>query len=63
MCFTKCCYGDQVKEDKMAGHVACMGEMRNAYKIFIRKPEVTRPCGRPRCRWEEDIIIDVREIW
>jgi hypothetical protein len=52
-----------VKEDKMAGHVACMGEMRNAYKIFIRKPEVTRPCGRPRCRWEEDIIIDVREIW
>jgi hypothetical protein len=22
-----------------AGHVECMGEMRNAYKILVRKPE------------------------
>jgi hypothetical protein len=24
------------------GHVKCMGEMRNAYKILIRKPEGKR---------------------
>jgi hypothetical protein len=24
---------------RWAGHVACVGEMRNAYKILVRKPE------------------------
>jgi hypothetical protein len=31
-------------------HVACMVEMRNAYKLFVRKPEGTRPLGRPKYR-------------
>jgi hypothetical protein len=35
---------------KWAGHVALMGEMRNAYKILVRKPEGKRPYGRPRYR-------------
>jgi hypothetical protein len=34
------------------GHVASMGGVRSAYKIFIRKPEGKRPLGRPRRRWE-----------
>jgi hypothetical protein len=25
--------GNQIKEDEIAGHVACMEDMRNAYKI------------------------------
>jgi hypothetical protein len=29
-------------------HVARMGNMRNAYKIFIRKPGGKRPIGKPR---------------
>jgi hypothetical protein len=39
-----------------------MGEKRNAYKILVRKPEGKRPLGRPRCRWVENIKIDLREI-
>jgi hypothetical protein len=35
-CFIEYYYGDKVKEDEM-------GEMRNAYKIFIRKPEGKKP--------------------
>jgi len=35
---------------RCAGHVAHMGEMRNAYKIFIRKPKGKRPLQRPRHR-------------
>jgi hypothetical protein len=31
----------------MGGHVACMGEMRNAYKILVGKPEGKRPLRRP----------------
>jgi hypothetical protein len=47
---------------KWAGHVACMGEMSNAYKIFIRKPEGKRPVGRPRRSWEDNIRMYLREI-
>jgi hypothetical protein len=28
-----------------------MGQMRNAYKMFIEKPEGKRPRERPMCRW------------
>ena len=27
------------------------------------KPEGKRPLGRSRCRWEDDIKIDLKEIW
>jgi hypothetical protein len=32
-----------------------MGEMRNAYKILIPKPERKRPLGRHRHRLENNI--------
>jgi hypothetical protein len=32
---------------RWAGHVACMGDMRNVYIILVGKPE-QRPLGRPR---------------
>jgi hypothetical protein len=39
-----------------------MGETRNAYRMLVGKPEGKRPLGRPRCRWVENIKIDLREI-
>jgi hypothetical protein len=33
-------------------HVARMGELRNAYKILVGKPEGKRSFGRSRRRWE-----------
>jgi hypothetical protein len=36
--------------------------MRNAYNVLVRKPEGKRPLGRPRCRWEDSIRLDLREI-
>jgi hypothetical protein len=36
---------------RRAGHVKCMGEMRNAY-ILIGKPDEKRPYGRHWRRWE-----------
>jgi hypothetical protein len=32
------------------------GEMRNAYKILVGKPEGKRPLGRPSSRWEDNIM-------
>jgi hypothetical protein len=34
-----------------------MEDMRNSYKIFIGKPEGTKPLRRPRRRWEYNIIM------
>jgi hypothetical protein len=47
---------------RRAVHVARMGEMRNAYKIFVGKSEEKRPFRRTRSRWEDNIRIDLREI-
>jgi hypothetical protein len=39
-----------------------MGEKRNAYRILVGKPEGKRSLGIPRCRWVDNIKIDLREI-
>jgi hypothetical protein len=39
-----------------------MGEMRGAYNILVGKPEGRRPLGRPRCRWEDNIKMNLDEI-
>jgi hypothetical protein len=39
-----------------------MGEVRGAYNILIGRPEGRRPLGRPRCRWADNIKMDLREI-
>jgi hypothetical protein len=44
------------------GHVAHMGEKRNAHRILVGKPERKRPPGRPRCRWEDNVKMDLREL-
>jgi hypothetical protein len=36
--------------------------VRNAYKVFVRKPEGTRPLRRPRHRWEDNIKMEIKEI-
>jgi hypothetical protein len=51
------------KRMKWAGLVARMGEMRNAYKILVAKPEKRRSLGRPRRRCENNIKIYLGEIW
>jgi len=39
------------------GHVAGMGDARNAYKILIGNPERKRPLRRPRIRGKSSIKI------
>jgi hypothetical protein len=37
-------------------------EKRNAYRLLVGKPEGKRPLGRPRCRWVDNIRMDIREV-
>jgi hypothetical protein len=47
---------------RWAGHVARMGEKRNAYRLLVGKPEGKRPLGRPRHRWVVNIRRDLVEV-
>jgi hypothetical protein len=42
--------------------VARTGEERNVYRVLMGKPEGKRPLGKPRCRWEDGIRMDLREV-
>jgi hypothetical protein len=48
---------------RWAGHVARVGEGRGVYRVLVGRPEGKRPLGRPRGRWEDNIKMDLREIW
>jgi hypothetical protein len=47
---------------RWAGHVACLGENRGAYRILVGRPEGRRPLGRLRCRREDNIELDLQEV-
>jgi hypothetical protein len=45
-----------------AGHVARLGEKKNACRILVGKPERKRALGRPRRRWVDNIRMDFGEV-
>jgi transcription termination factor 2 len=47
---------------RWAGHVARMGEKRNAYRLFVGKLEGKRPLGRSRRRCVDNISVDLVEV-
>jgi len=52
----------KLKRMRWAGHVARMGEGRGVDRVLVGKPEGRRPLGRPRCRWEDNIKMDLQEV-
>jgi hypothetical protein len=46
---------------RWAGHAARLGEKRNTYRILVGMLEGKRPLGRPRCRWVDNIKMNLRE--
>jgi hypothetical protein len=39
-----------------------MGEERGVYRVLVGKPEEKRPLGRHRCRWEDNIKMNLQEV-
>jgi hypothetical protein len=47
---------------RCAGHVARTMERRVIYRVLMGKPEGKRSLGRPRCRGEDNIKMDLQEV-
>jgi hypothetical protein len=43
-------------------HVACVGERRGVYMVLVGKPEGKKPLGKSRCRWKDNIKMDLQEV-
>jgi hypothetical protein len=39
-----------------------MGEERKVHRALVEKPEEKRPLGRPRCRLQDGIRMDLMEL-
>jgi hypothetical protein len=50
------------KEYEMGSTCNTHGSMKNYYKVLIEKPEKMRPLGRHRCRWRDNIRMELKEI-
>jgi hypothetical protein len=47
---------------RWAGRVARIWEGRGVYRVLVGKPAGKRPLGRPRRRWEDNIMMDFQEV-
>jgi len=45
-----------------AGHVARTVERRGVYRVLVGKTGGKRPFGKPRCRWEYNIKMDLLKV-
>jgi hypothetical protein len=46
----------------MGGDVARLGKKRGMYRFLLGKPEGKRRLGSPRCRWEDNIKMDLQDV-
>jgi hypothetical protein len=47
---------------KWAGHIARMGKTRGANRVLVGKHEGRAPLGIMRCKWENNIKMDLQEV-
>jgi len=47
---------------KLLGHIQGMDQARPTRKLLDWRPMETRPVGRPRQRWQEDVMEDLKNL-
>ena len=47
---------------RWARHVLRLGESRGVYRVCVWQPDLKRPLGRPRRRWEGNIKMELQEV-
>ena len=54
--------GIKSRRMRWVGHVARMGDRQGAYRVLVVSPEGKRSLGRHKCRWEDNIKMDIQEV-
>jgi hypothetical protein len=52
----------KVQRIKWLGHIQRMDQARPTGKLIDWKPVGTRPVGRPRQRWQEHVMEDLKKL-
>jgi hypothetical protein len=47
---------------RWAEHIARIGEKRDAYRLLVGKPEGKKPLGKLKCKWVDNIKINLGEM-
>jgi hypothetical protein len=45
----------------MGGACSTHGEIKDRQQVLIGKPGGKRPLGRPKCRWEDNVKMDLNK--
>ena len=53
---------NKAKRIKWLGHIQRMSQARPTRKLLDWKPMGIRPVGRPRQRWQEDVMEDLKKL-
>jgi hypothetical protein len=61
--FSKCYYGEQIKDRVVVRMFGMYGEKTSAYRVLVRKPEGNGLLRRPRLRWESHIRIILKQTY
>ena len=48
--------------NEMGGACSMYGKRRGVYRVLVGKPGGKRPLGRPKRRWEDNIMMDLQEV-
>jgi hypothetical protein len=47
---------------RWVGHVEHVGEKKNAYRVLVGEYIGNRSLGRPRCEWDGNVKMDLKEV-
>jgi hypothetical protein len=53
----------KVNRLKWAGRIICMEEQSPTRRVLVTVLEGRRQRGRPKLRWEDDVMKDARKMW
>jgi hypothetical protein len=52
----------ELDKNEMGWSSSAYGGERGVYRVLLGKPEGKIPMGKPRCRWEDNIKADLKEV-
>jgi hypothetical protein len=53
----------KLKRIRWVEHVARMRERSGVYMVLVGELEGKRPLGRPGRKWDDNIMMDLQEVW